>query len=180
MSRHFFIQAHLLLAAFFAPVILLMAISGGLYLVGVKGELTQTQISAPAGASIDLSSATLEQDVRVLVKNLNPGFSFEYLKVKDSTLYTRPTSKNHYEIKVEAEGLQIFQNEPSIQKSLVELHKGHGPQLYKTLQKAMAAGLVFVLLSGIWLGISSRALRFSTILMLILGSGVAVAFAFFV
>ncbi|MGR8947085.1 MAG: hypothetical protein ACU84Q_03500 [Gammaproteobacteria bacterium] len=177
MSRYFFIQAHLLLAAFFAPIILLMAVSGGLYLIGVKGSVSQTEISAPAGANVDLSSETIEEQVRALIENLNPGFSFEYLKVKDGTLYTRPTSKAHYEIKVAESGLQIFYNEPSVQKALVELHKGHGPTSYKTFQKAMAAGLIFVLLSGVWLGLSSRALRLNTMAMLVLGSAAAGALA---
>jgi hypothetical protein len=42
---------------------------------------------------------------------------------------------------------------------MIELHKGHGPTLYKDFQKAMAVALVFVLLSGAWLGVSSKGLR---------------------
>ena len=41
MSRTLLVTIHMTLAAFFAPFVFLVAISGGLYLIGVKGELTQ-------------------------------------------------------------------------------------------------------------------------------------------
>ena len=175
MTRNFFIQAHLLVAAFFTPVILLMAVSGGLYLLGVKGNTSQSIVTAPAGASIDLKSEVLENDVRTLLGEVAPGYSFEYLKVKGDTLYTRPTSTLHYELKVSGSDLSIYRNEPSLQKSLVELHKGHGPTRYKSLQKIMAGGLIFVLLSGMWLGLSSRVLRGKTLSMLVIGAVMAAA-----
>ena len=174
MTRNFWIKAHLLAAAFFTPLILLMAISGGLYLVGVKGELHQSAIALPENASIDLKSPSLEDDVRKILTAVDSNYMFEYLKIKGSTIYTRPTSKPHYELKVSSSETTLTRNEPSLQKSLVELHKGHGPTAYKTLQKAMAAGLVFILLSGMWLGLSSRLLRVKTLTMVILG-GLATA-----
>ena len=177
MSRNFFIQAHLLLAALFTPIILLTVISGGLYLLGVKGSVKQSAVTPPPGLSIDLSSAALETDVRQLLAQINPNYSFEYLKVKGNTLYTRPTSKPHYELRLGGKNLKILHNSPSLQSALVELHKGHGPRNYKTLQKIMAGGLVFVVLSGMWLGLSSRILRVKTITMLTIGTAVMVALA---
>ncbi|MEH6569550.1 MAG: hypothetical protein V7709_10765, partial [Halioglobus sp.] len=43
-------------------------------------------------------------------------------------------------------------------------HKGHGPSAFKTFQKAFAVGLLFIILSGLWLGISAGRLRQSTLL----------------
>lgn len=169
MSRNFWINAHLLTAAFLTPLIVLMAISGGLYLIGIKGDLQQSDVTLPPSISLDLKSPSLESDVREILATVDTGYAFEYLKVKGNTLYTRPTSRPHYEIVVSAGELSLKRNEPSLQKSLVELHKGHGPTAYKTLQKAMAAGLVFILLSGMWLGFSSRILRGKTLTMVILG-----------
>ena len=60
-------------------------------------------------------------------------------------------------------------------KQLVELHKGHGPGLFKTLQKIMAVGLVIILLSGFWLGVSSEALRAPTLITTIAGLVIALA-----
>ena len=42
----------------------------------------------------------------------------------------------------------VSYNEPSIQSKLIELHKGHGPEIFRTFQKAIAVGLVFAVLSG--------------------------------
>ena len=177
MSRNFFIQAHLLVAALFTPVILLMAISGGLYLLGIKGNIDQTELTAPPGAVINLESAALQEDVSQLIAQIDPEYTFEYLKIKGNTLFTRPTSKIHYELKLAGSDISIFRNQPSLQNALVELHKGHGPAAYKTLQKVMAGGLIFVLLTGMWLGLSSRILRVKTLTMLAIGVVIAATLA---
>ena len=36
---------------------------------------------------------------------------------------------------------------------------GHGPVAYKTYQKIFAAGMLFIILSGLWAGLSSTKLR---------------------
>ena len=53
---------------------------------------------------------------------------------------------------------------PSLQSRMIELHKEHGPSAFKTFQKAFAVGLIFIILSGLWLGISAARLRRSTLL----------------
>ena len=55
--------------------------------------------------------------------------------------------------------MQVTRNEPDLQKRLIELHKGHGPTAFKTLQKVMAAGLLVVVSTGFWLGLSAVGLR---------------------
>ena len=61
-------------------------------------------------------------------------------------------------------------NEPSLQKRMIELHMGHGPTAYKAYQQVFAAGMLFIILTGLWLGLSSARLRFST--AVISGAGV--------
>ena len=46
-----------------------------------------------AGVSLDLDSATLEEDVRRLLAGQGIDHRFEYLKVSGNTLTTRPTSR---------------------------------------------------------------------------------------
>ena len=65
-------------------------------------------------------------------------------------------------------------NEPSLQKRMIELHMGHGPTAYKTYQKVFAAGMLFIILTGLWLGLSSARLRVST--AMISGAGVLLFF----
>jgi hypothetical protein len=66
---------------------------------------------------------------------------------------------------MQPDGLVVSFNEPSIQSKLIELHKGHGPEIFKTFQKLIAVGLLFVVLSGFWLGVSSPSLRLNTLVI---------------
>lgn len=99
------------------------------------------------------------------------GFEFEYVKKKGSQLITRPTTRPFYTLDIQEHEITVQYNEPSLQKRMIELHMGHGPGAYKTYQQVFAAGMLFIMLSGLWLGLSSVRLRVST--ALISGSGLA-------
>jgi hypothetical protein len=171
MSRKLLINIHLYLAAFFAPFVFLVAISGGLYLAGVKGEVIQESIySGPANA-LDPSAASLRSDIAALLKTAGvDNYHFEYVKVKGNTLYTRPTSRTHYVIKLQWQQVEVVHAAPSLQSRMVELHKGHGPTAFKTFQKVFAIGLLFIVGSGLWLGLSAAGLRRRTLLTTLAGS----------
>jgi hypothetical protein len=175
--RFTWIKLHLIAASFFSLVLLTMAVSGGGYLLDFKGETTATVIPADA-IQLDFESATLEADVRQALETLGIEHPFEYLRTGGTTTVTRPTSKTYYEFKQVNDAIVVTRHEPDLQKVLVELHKGHGPQLFKTFQKFMAVGLVFVLLTGLWLGISSKGLRTQTAISAGAGMVVFVLLAF--
>jgi hypothetical protein len=165
VDRKLLIRIHMYLAAFFAPAVLLVAISGGLYLAGVKGDVEQEVIYRSSETMIDNKSPTLQADVAALLASAGvESYNFEYIKVKGVTLYTRPTSSDHYLIKSSAGGVEVIHARPSLQSRMIELHKGHGPTTFKTFQKAFAIGLIFIILSGLWLGVSVARLRRSTLL----------------
>lgn len=173
MDRSLFITIHLYLSAFFAPAVLLVAISGGLYLVGIKGEVTTETVFKAETVAIDTGSDSLKNDVSALLTSAGvDGFDFEYVKVKGDTLYTRPTSREHYIIELDDGGAEVIHASPSLQKRMLELHMGHGPTAFKTFQKFFAAGLIFVILSGLWLGLSAKRLQQRT--SLTLGAGAVV------
>ncbi|MFT7125066.1 MAG: putative iron-regulated membrane protein, partial [Candidatus Azotimanducaceae bacterium] len=65
--RRLLINVHLYLAAFLAPMLLLVAVSGGLYLLNIKGEVTREAVVMPAGSNLDTEAPTLEADVRALL-----------------------------------------------------------------------------------------------------------------
>ena len=159
MTRYFWTLLHLSVAAFLAPVVLLMAVSGGLYLFGIKGTVTEVPVDLRPGATLDLAAADLEAAVRQLFADAGIEHRFEYLKREDGMLTTRPTSRVHYVLLVDQDGVRATRNEPSLQKRLIELHKGHGPTAFKTLQKVLAAGLLVVVSTGFWLGLSAVGLR---------------------
>ncbi|MCB1646531.1 MAG: PepSY domain-containing protein [Pseudomonadales bacterium] len=173
MSRRNWINIHLYLAAFFAPGILLMALSGGLYLLEIKGTTTDTRVTLPAGTVLDLKSPSLEADTRRILQNAGIDHDFEYLRTGGNTTVTRPTSRTSYQFSVAGDGsVSLTRSEPDLIKSLVELHKGHGPGLFKRLQQLMALGLLIVVISGLILGIQSPGLR--KISLILTASGTAI------
>lgn len=172
MTRSFWIKAHLFAASFFAPALVIIATSGGLYLIDIKGSVEETSVQVPADVRLDLKSNSIEQDVRSLFENLNIDHDFEYLRAGGNTLTTRPTSRTFYVLKVSTDGVDVSRNVPNLQKRMIELHKGHGPLLFKDFQKFMAVALLFILLSGAWLGLSSKGLRTKT--MATMGGGLVV------
>lgn len=169
MSRKLWINIHLYLAAFFAPMLLLVAISGGLYLIGEKGTVEKETVALPADARLDPSAKDLKPQIEQLLGAAGIKHTFEYVKVKGNTLFTRPTSRTHYQFNITDAGISATRNEPDLQGSMIELHKGHGPTLFKTLQKALAVGLLIIVLSGLWLGLTSAGLRLTTSLVTGLG-----------
>ncbi|MFK7731623.1 MAG: hypothetical protein AB8B48_08380 [Pseudomonadales bacterium] len=171
MSRSVLINIHLYLAAVLAPIVLMLAFSGGLYLLGVKGSVEETDVQIPADTQLDFNSTTLQSDVQTLLGNAGVSHDFEYIKNRGTALFTRPTSREHYQITSTEGGLTLTRLTPDLQAGLIELHKGHGPLAFKTLQKFTAAGLIIVLLSGVWLGLSSPRLRKPTLI----SSGVGLA-----
>ena len=176
--RSLWIKIHLYVAAFFLPMLLAMATSGGLYLFGVKGSVDSTPVTLSITQTLSPDSGTLDSDVRELLNANGIDHDFEYIKVSGSTLITRPTSSEYYEFTNYQDEVQVTLNRPDLIKSLVELHKGHGPLLFKDLQKLMALGLLIILLSGFWLGTSSPALRVPTLLTSVAGLVVFLALGF--
>ena len=165
MNRKLLVDIHLYLASFFAPVVILVATSGGLYLAGIKGTVEVDSIYSTNEISIDSESPSLHADVTELLSTAGiTSYRFEYVKVKGDAFYTRPTSTDHYIIKSGPDGVEVLNAQPDLQGKMIELHKGHGPTAFKTFQKAFAIALVLIIVSGLWLGISAARLRKSTLL----------------
>ncbi len=177
MNRSLFITIHMYLSAFFAVFVLLVATSGGLYLAGYKGVVESTEVYSgedTEGLSA-LSGEALEKAVVELLGRAGvDGYRFEYVKVKGADLYTRPTSRAHYKIELDDQEVTVLRREPNLQSAMMELHMGHGPLAFKTFQKIFALGMLFIILSGLWLGLSAERLRVRTLAAA--GSGAALFF----
>ena len=170
MTRTLLIKLHLYLSAFFSAAIVLVALSGGLYLIGIKGSIQQTPVGTVSAGSQLLQDPS-EKNVHAALASLGVSdFAFEYVKQKGSQLITRPTTRPFYTLDISGDEVVVQYNEPSLQKRMIELHMGHGPTAYKTYQQVFAAGMLFIILSGLWLGLSSARLRLST--AVISGTGV--------
>ena len=174
MARALLIKLHLYCSAFFAAAIILVAVSGGLYLIGIKGTIEQTPVGTVATGQQLLQDPS-ETNVQAALASLGVSdFEFEYVKQKGSQLITRPTTRAFYTLDISGDKAVVQLNEPSLQKRMIELHMGHGPTGYKTYQKVFAAGMLFIILTGLWLGLSSTRLRVST--AVISGAGVILFF----
>ncbi len=179
MSRSTWVNIHLYLAAFLSPMLLLVAISGGLYLLGYKGTTEATPVEFPADIKIDIDSPTLDGEVYTALRQAGINHDFEYIRKSGSTLTTRPTSKGYYVLQVSKRDITVTRHDPDLQKVLIELHKGHGPLLFKDFQKFLSVGLMVIVLSGFWLGLTSPGLRFQSVGLAGAGLLVFLMLAFF-
>lgn len=177
MSRKLIVTIHLALAAFFTPILMIMGISGGLYLIGEKGKIDNERIYQGELSGFNFRSKNREEQVRQFIQAHNIKVEFEYLRGGSNFAITRPTSKQHLLFELKNRQLIVTKKSPNFIASIIELHKGHGPKMFKTYQKIMAIGLFLILLSGLYLGLTSRLYRYKTIA--ISGLGFA-TFLFFV
>lgn len=164
MNRKLITTLHLYLAAFFTPMVIVMAVSGGLYLFGYKGAVSYSDVGRLEAVVINPSSETLKDDVvQALQKAGVSGFDFEYVKVKGDSLFTRPTSRSFYKLDLQDTEVVIKKGEPNLQSTLIELHKGHGPTAFKWFEKLFAIALVLIMLSGLYLGLQSPLFKGKTV-----------------
>ena len=162
MTRALLIKLHLYLSAFFSAAIILVAVSGGLYLIGIKGSVEQTPMGTLSAGQQLLANPSKSAVESALAQAGVSDFRFDYVKQKGAQLITRPTTRAFYTLDVAGDEIIVRYNEPSLQKRMIELHMGHGPSAYKIYQQIFAAGMLFIILSGLWLGLSSDRLRRAT------------------
>ncbi|MFT7404398.1 PepSY domain-containing protein [Zhongshania sp.] len=176
MSRKLFVSVHLYLAAFFSPIVIIMAVSGGLYLLDYKGETSSTMVGQITGARLDADSETLKADVAALLASLNIiDARIEEVRARGDSFNTRPSSRVNYTLRQTDTGVEVEELNPNLQAIVMELHKGHGPAIYVVMQKIFALGLVLIMLSGLYLGWMSPMYRGKTLLLS--GLGVLVFFS---
>lgn len=167
--RKILVQIHLYCAAFLTPVFILVAVTGGLYLVGIKGSTTATPIEFPAGTVLKSDSPTLEQDVEALLQAQGVDVNFEYIKNRGNVLQTRPTSRDYVQFNLSPEGVTAKLHEPNLPYAMMELHKGHGPQLFRNYQILAAIALFIVVVGGFFVGLLAPAYRKTTLIATGLG-----------
>ena len=79
MTRTLLIKLHLYLSAFFSAAIILVAVSGGLYLIGIKGSIEQTTLGTVSSGQQLLQDPS-EAAVQAALTSLGVSdFEFEYV-----------------------------------------------------------------------------------------------------
>ena len=137
MPRKLLVNIHLYLAAFLGPMTLLIVLSGGLYLFGIKGHVDEAPAIIKPAIQLNFKSASLAKEVKDLLTAEGLNINYEYLKVKGQVIYTRPTSRDHYALSNSEAGVKIVARSPDLQAAIIELHKGHGPKKFKIYQKIL-------------------------------------------
>lgn len=88
---------------------------------------------------------------KCVLKKKNIDFHFEYIKNKGNSHILRPSNRQHYvAVKTEA-GVDFYQYQPNLMAKLIELHKGYGSTLFKSLETIFVVGQIIVTLSGLFL-----------------------------
>lgn len=164
--RQLLIKLHMYGAAFMAPLFIMVAISGGLYLARVDANVVKTPLTLPASFTLDADSPTLETDVRNLLASANIDHDFEYIRNRTTSLTTRPTSRTYIKFTQEGDTWTATRETPNLQHALMELHKGHGPRIFRTYQILAAITLFFIVMGGLLIGLLAPTYRRSTLITL--------------
>jgi len=174
--RRLLTQIHLYMAGLLAPAFLLVAISGGMDLAGFEAKVKETPIVLGDDSALDFTSASLNADVEKLLDQAGIDLEFEYIRSRGPMAMTRPTSRTFAKFEKTPDGLKATINDPNLQYSLMELHKGHGPGIFRTYQIIAAIALFFVVIGGVAVGLLARAYRLPTLISTAIG---AIGFAIF-
>lgn len=171
-----FIKIHLYLSGVTLIFLSFMALSGSLHLLkgGEKEEVIKVQ-TFPLDNLMNKDQLT--QFFSEKLKEIDANYSYELIKGSESSQMTRPTTRTYYTIKVDANQALIQKHIPTIRKKLMELHQGHGPRISRNILGALGLLVIGSVLSGLWLGWSSPALRKVTIATVL--SGALLYFSFF-
>ncbi|GAA4043930.1 PepSY domain-containing protein [Parerythrobacter jejuensis] len=177
-TRNFLVVCHLLLAGLLAPLFFLVAVTGGLYLWGNKGETVETALSVPAEIAIQQDAPDVEDSVRAVLAANDLPTDFEYLRMRPGSITTRPTSRDFVVLTDEDGQWSAALHQPNLQYRMMELHKGHGPQMFKWYQIFAAISLFLVVFGGLIVGFMAPGYRNKTIGSLAFGTIVFVLLAF--
>ena len=173
MSRKTLMKIHLYIAAFFTPMLLIMAVSGGLYLAGFEGEMKKGEPVLIPGAALIQEGDAKADELRAILEQAGLDSNFAYIRERGAMMQSRSTSRDFYEVKTLPAGLEITPVSPDLVAALMELHKGHGPRIFRTMEIVLSVGLVLILLTGLILGIQSPLFKIRTVA--ITGTGIFVA-----
>lgn len=161
-TRNFLVECHLWAAGLLAPLFILVAYTGAAYLLDFKGEVKETGLALPAGTTLDPDSPTIEEDVRRILAANRLDIEFDYLRMGGDSITTRPTSRDFVSFRQTDGEWTATLNQPNLQYALIELHKGHGPALYRWYQVLAAVVLFLVVLGGLAVGWMAPAYRRAT------------------
>lgn len=146
--RKTILNLHLILSGLFIPFLIIIPLSGSLYLLNIKGEVEKQEVlRVHTVAPIE----DKELFFRSLFKDNQIDFDFEYIKENPNELIFRPANRVHYTAKIIDGEVIVTKITPSLLNRLMELHKGHGPRIARYYEAAFGTALMLLLLTGLYL-----------------------------
>lgn len=137
------VKIHVFLVTFFASFFFVIPLTGGLYLLGIKGETVRYELKTlPAIENFDQSF------IEKLLRSNDLNYHFEYIKDAGKLKILRPSHREHLEIITEDDKSTIVLVQPNFLAGFIEIHKGHGPSLMKKTQIIFVMAFFLVMLSG--------------------------------
>jgi hypothetical protein len=155
---------HLSLAAFFFPVALMFALTGGLYTIAIRGgydqEVRQLSLAQPLTADLAALVALVQDEFAATgdelpsggagIKKAGNSFELEWTGVERDVIL-RPTADP---LKAE-----LVIKDTDNWRHFVQLHKAKGSDIAKGISVAWATALVLILVSGVIMGFTAPAFR---------------------
>ena len=74
--------AHVTIASLLFPMVMLVAVYGGLFLAGIEGSYRIEAVAPPQDAAIDVASPELEENVTALLADADISHSFKSLEIE--------------------------------------------------------------------------------------------------
>ena len=169
--RRLLITLHLWIAGLLAPAFLVVAVSGGLDMAGLEPSVRQSPLALPADTRLDFGSDDIEQQVRDLLDAQGVDIDFEYIRGSNNWAMTRPPTRTFVRFEAGPQGsIEATINRPNLQYALMELHKGHGPRLYRLYQVVVALALFLAVIGGVTVGLLARNYRKPTLIATLVGT----------
>ncbi|MDP7319584.1 MAG: PepSY domain-containing protein [Bacteriovoracaceae bacterium] len=168
MNRLTLIKIHLYFSGLTLIFMSLMALSGSLhFLIGDEAE--DKALIKSINVTQQINKNKLKDLFIKELTQIDSTYQYDYIKGSKSSLMSRPTTRTYYTIHLQNTKAKIHKHEPSLRKTLMELHKGHGARVTRFILGILGIAAIGAALSGLWLGLSSKAFRKITILTTVSG-----------
>jgi len=180
ISRYHIIRIHMFLAAFLLPTALLYFTGGALYTLDYKGHVSKKTIplilDQPLKPDIEYLTQLCKKELSqrnlalpdgapVLRSKKNATYTFIWSDLKQSVTVKFGKKSSH---------VSLIYRERSILTQIMRVHRAEAGKWFELLSLTLAGGMVIVLLTGIYMGLSSASFRRPILLMIACGIGTTV------
>lgn len=155
---------HTVLAAFFLPMGLMYAVTGGLYGLGIKGDyrVTEHELALESPLAPDLAALVALAQQALDSRGIAPPSGSAGVRRSGTSFHLEWTgSRRDVELHPTADaGRALLKvKETDAHRFFVQLHKAKGAEAFKWFAAAWMVGLVLLLLSGGFIAIATRPYR---------------------